>query len=50
MSRWVQEEAEDGLAADKLVPVAIDNVTIPSGFRRIQAAPREDRPKDPAQS
>lgn len=49
-SRWVKEEAEDGLAADILVPVTIDCVTIPRGFRRIQAAPLEDSPQDPTQS
>ena len=37
-SRWVKEEAEDGLASDRLVPVMIDPVMIPRGFRRIQAS------------
>lgn len=37
-SRWVKEEAEDGLASDRLVPVLIDPVMIPRGFRRIQAS------------
>lgn len=37
-SRWVKEEAEDGLARDCLIPIRIDDVAIPRGFRRIQAA------------
>lgn len=37
-SRWVKEEAEDGLQRSCLVPVLIDPVVPPRGFRRIQAA------------
>lgn len=37
-SRWVKEEAEDGLTSDRLVPVLLDPVAIPRGFRRIQAS------------
>ena len=35
---WVLEEAEDGLKRGILVPVLIDDVTPPRGFRRIQGA------------
>lgn len=35
---WVLEEAEDGLERDILVPVFIQQVKPPRGFRRIQAA------------
>lgn len=37
-SRWVKTEAEEGSARGILVPVLIDEVTIPLAFRRIQAA------------
>ncbi|MBL8290633.1 MAG: toll/interleukin-1 receptor domain-containing protein [Bryobacterales bacterium] len=37
-SRWVKEEADEGLRRNILMPVLIDPVTIPMGFRRIQAA------------
>lgn len=37
-SRWVKEEAEDGLARHRLIPLLLDPVVIPLGFRRIQAA------------
>ncbi len=36
-SRWVREEAEDGRARNLLFPARIDKVTIPLGFRLIQA-------------
>ena len=36
-SRWVREEAEDGRAKNLLFPARIDPVTIPLGFRLIQA-------------
>jgi hypothetical protein len=36
-SRWVLEEAEEGRVKNCLVPVRIDLVTIPLGFRLIQA-------------
>ena len=37
-SDWVQEEAEEGRRRKILVPVVIDEVIIPLGYRRIQAA------------
>jgi hypothetical protein len=37
-SRWVRTEAEEGANRQILMPVLIDNVTIPLAFRRIQAA------------
>src|ERR1044072_89996 len=37
-SDWVQEEAEEGKQRKILVPVVIDEVKIPLGYRRIQAA------------
>lgn len=49
-SNWVKEEAEDGVAANTLVPVMIDFVMIPRGFRRIQAAELHDAALDPTQS
>lgn len=49
-SRWVKEEAEDGVEADTLVPITIDQITIPRGFRRIQAAELQDGGDDPTQS
>ncbi len=49
-SRWVKEEAEDGVEADTLVPVTIDPVIIPRGFRRIQAAELQDGGDNPTQS
>lgn len=36
-SRWVQEEADEGLQRDALVPVLFEPVTPPLGFRSIQA-------------
>lgn len=38
MSRWVHEEAEEGRARSILVPVFIDEVRPPLGFRGVQAA------------
>ncbi|MFU7528834.1 TIR domain-containing protein [Qipengyuania sp. ASV99] len=49
-SRWVKEEAEDGVEADTLVPVTIDPITIPRGFRRIQAAELQDGGDNPTHS
>ena len=49
-SNWVKEEAEDGVEENKLVPVLIDQVTIPRGFRRIQAAELQDSSANPVQS
>lgn len=37
-SRWVQEEAEEGLQRHVLVPVLFDSVQAPIGFRGIQTA------------
>ena len=37
-SRWVRTEAEEGARRDALVPVLIEEATIPLAFRRIQAA------------
>ncbi len=37
-SEWVCEEASEGRRLDKLVPVLIDRVRPPAGFREIQAA------------
>lgn len=35
-SRWVREEANDGLERDVLVPVLIDDVALPRGFKMVQ--------------
>ncbi len=37
-SDWVKDEAEEGKKRNILIPVLIENVKIPLGFRRIQAA------------
>ena len=37
-SRWVQEEADMGLERNILIPILIDRVNLPLGFRSIQAA------------
>ena len=37
-SHWVEQEAEEGLRRKILVPAMIDRVTIPLGFRNLQAA------------
>jgi hypothetical protein len=49
-SNWVKEEAEDGVGENKLVPALIDEVTIPRGFRRIQAAELQDSADNPTLS
>lgn len=49
-SNWVKEEAEDGVLDNKLVPALIDEVIIPRGFRRIQAAELQDSSANPTQS
>ena len=49
-SNWVKEEAEDGVEENKLVPAMIDEVVIPRGFRRIQAAELHDAASNPTQS
>jgi len=36
-SRWVQEEAERGFERKRLIPVFIDDIILPLGFRSIQA-------------
>jgi len=41
-SNWVKEEANEGLQRGILVPVLIENVKIPLGFRRIQTARLSD--------
>lgn len=38
ISDWVKAEADEGLQLGILVPALIENVRIPLGFRRIQAA------------
>ena len=38
VSNWVLDEASEGLSRNILVPVLIEQVRIPLGFRRIQAA------------
>jgi hypothetical protein len=50
-SRWVQEEAEDGERRDILVPVFLEDVMPPWGFRGIQGATLvdwDDTPEHPA--
>ena len=37
-SEWVREEADEGFRRGILIPIQIDECTIPMGFRRIQAA------------
>jgi hypothetical protein len=37
-SNWVKEEADIGVKRGILVPVVVDNIQIPIGFRRIEAA------------
>jgi hypothetical protein len=37
-SEWVKEEAEEGKTQRKLVPILIESVKPPMGFRTIQAA------------
>jgi hypothetical protein len=38
LSNWVKEESSEGVNRNILIPVLIDDVKIPLGFRRIQAA------------
>lgn len=47
-SRWVHEEAEEGLARARLVPVLIEQVRPPMGFRSVQACDLSDWEGDPA--
>ena len=37
-SNWVQEEADDGMQRNTLIPVMIDGVDLPRGFKRLQTA------------
>ncbi|MEM9262445.1 MAG: SUMF1/EgtB/PvdO family nonheme iron enzyme [Pseudomonadota bacterium] len=37
-SNWVQEEADDGLQNGRLIPVIIDPIELPRGFKRVQTA------------
>jgi len=41
-SDWVQEEAEDGKARGILLPVLLDDIPIPRGFRRVQTVDLSD--------
>lgn len=41
-SDWVQEEAEDGKTRGVLLPVLIDDIPIPRGFRRVQTVDLSD--------
>ncbi len=47
-STWVNEEAEEGRVREKLVPVLIDALVPPLGFRGIQAADLNGRDGSPA--
>jgi hypothetical protein len=46
-SRWVKEEAEDAATRGILVPAVIDDVPMPLGFRRLQAARLTGWPTSP---
>jgi formylglycine-generating enzyme required for sulfatase activity len=37
-SNWVQEEADDGMQRNTLIPVMIDQIDLPRGFKRLQTA------------
>jgi hypothetical protein len=37
-SRWVKDEADEAAARDVLVPALIEDIPLPLGFRRVQAA------------
>ncbi len=37
-SNWVQEEADDGMQRNALIPMVIDEVDLPRGFKRLQTA------------
>ena len=50
-SRWVHEEAEEARQVGKLMPVLIENVRPPPGFREVQTADLtrwDQSPSDPA--
>ena len=38
ISNWVQEEADDGMTRNALIPVMIDDIELPRGFKRLQTA------------
>lgn len=38
MSNWVQEEADDGMMRNTLIPIMIDEIDLPRGFKRLQTA------------
>jgi hypothetical protein len=38
LSNWVKEESSEGVKRNILIPILIDDVEIPIGFKRIQAA------------
>jgi len=49
-SNWVQEEADDGMMRNTLIPVMIDEIELPRGFKRLQTADLRDwrgNTKDP---
>ena len=41
-SNWVQEEADDGMVRNTLIPVMIDDIELPRGFKRLQTADLRD--------
>lgn len=45
-SRWVKEEADEALERGILIPALIEEVPLPLGFRRLQAASLIDWPSD----
>jgi hypothetical protein len=48
-SKWVVEEADEGLKRDRLVPVLLDSIEPPIGFRSVQAANLTNwRPNQPS--
>jgi hypothetical protein len=50
-SGWVQEEADDAKQRGILVPILVENVRVPIGFRSIQAADLTDwEPTEPTQA
>ncbi|MEM1397148.1 MAG: toll/interleukin-1 receptor domain-containing protein, partial [Pseudomonadota bacterium] len=46
-SNWVKDEAASGRDAGKLIPVRIDDVTAPLGFRQFQTIDISASAKDP---
>ena len=47
-SQWVYEEADDGRLRNILIPILMDKIRPPIGFRSIQAADLSDWDGDPA--